>query len=199
MKKKLIFIWLLMLETLTSCQSCSSEYKNVNEIIVEELEIPVPLGDPFILLHNGTYYAYGTHSDEGIEVYISDNLKTWKYKGLALNKKDSWADRWFWAPEVYEVNGKFYMYYSADEHICVAVADSPVGPFIQNKQEPMIVEEKCPPLENRKAGIAEKLRRRALAVLQSLRAARKSAQHAVVAGQHRDEPVAFADRLLLNN
>lgn len=60
-----------------------------------------------------------------------------------MNKKDSWADRWFWAPEVYEVNGKFYMYYSADEHICVAVADSPVGPFIQNKQEPMIVEEKC--------------------------------------------------------
>ena len=76
MKKKLIFIWLLMLGTLTSCQSCSSEYKNVNEIIVEELEIPVPLGDPFILLHNGTYYAYGTHSDEGIEVYISDNLGT---------------------------------------------------------------------------------------------------------------------------
>ena len=37
MKKKLIFIWLLMLGTLTSCQSCSSEYKNVNEIIVEEL------------------------------------------------------------------------------------------------------------------------------------------------------------------
>lgn len=102
----------------------------MNEIIVEELEIPVPLGDPFILLHNGTYYAYGTHSDEGIEVYISDNLKTWKYKGLALNKKDSWADRWFWAPEVYEVNGKFYMYYSADEHICVAVADSPVGPYL---------------------------------------------------------------------
>lgn len=55
----------------------------MNEIIVEELEIPVPLGDPFILLHNGTYYAYGTHSDEGIEVYISDNLKTWKYKDVS--------------------------------------------------------------------------------------------------------------------
>ena len=106
----MIFIWLLMLGTLTSCQSCSSEYKNVNEIIVEELEIPVPLGDPFILLHNGTYYAYGTHSDEGIEVYISDNLKTWKYKGLALNKKDSWADRWFWAPEVYEVPHVYFVW-----------------------------------------------------------------------------------------
>ena len=75
MKKKLIFIWLLMLGTLTSCQSCSSEYKNVNEIIVEELEIPVPLGDPFILLHNGTYYAYGTHSDEGIEDEKQDITK----------------------------------------------------------------------------------------------------------------------------
>ena len=26
---------------------------------------PVPLADPFILLDNGTYYAYGTHSADG--------------------------------------------------------------------------------------------------------------------------------------
>ena len=62
---------------------------------------------------------------------------------MALQKKDVWADRWFWAPEVYEVNGKFYMYYSADEHICVATADSPAGPFTQSKKEPMIADEKC--------------------------------------------------------
>lgn len=73
-------------------------------------DVPLLLGDPFIMLHDGTYYAYGTHADEGIEVYTSDDLKTWKYKGMALQKKDVWADRWFWAPEVYEVNGKFYMY-----------------------------------------------------------------------------------------
>ena len=41
------------------------------------------------------------------------------------------------------MNGKFYMYYSADEHICVAVADSPTGPFVQDKKEPMIADEKC--------------------------------------------------------
>ena len=109
---------------------------------------PVPLGDPFILLHEGTYYAYGTHSDKGIEVYVSDNLKTWSRPaqlpdGLALNKKDVWADRWFWAPEVYLVNGIFYMYYSADEHICVATSKSPLGPFKQEKKEPMIADEKC--------------------------------------------------------
>ena len=35
------------------------------------------------------------------------------------------------------------MYYSADEHICVAVGDSPTGPFVQDKKEPMIADEKC--------------------------------------------------------
>jgi beta-xylosidase len=35
------------------------------------------------------------------------------------------------------------MYYSADEHICVATANSPLGPFRQQKKEPMIADEKC--------------------------------------------------------
>ncbi|MCC8172663.1 MAG: glycoside hydrolase family 43 protein [Parabacteroides sp.] len=102
----------------------------------------VPLADPFILLSGGTYYAYGTHSAEGIEVYRSDDLKTWRYQGLALRKEDVWADRWFWAPEVYERNGTFYMYYSADEHICVATSASPLGPFRQAEKKPMLPGEK---------------------------------------------------------
>lgn len=103
----------------------------------------VPLGDPFILLSGGTYYAYGTHSAEGIEVYRSDDLKTWRCHGLALRKDDVWADRWFWAPEVYEWNGTYYMYYSADEHMCVATSDSPLGPFRQAEKKPMWPGEKC--------------------------------------------------------
>lgn len=142
MKKNLVFICLLILGTLVSCQSASSK-KDADNTVTNDVKAPVPLGDPFIMLHDGVYYAYGTHSGEGIEVYTSDDLLTWKYKGIALNKKDSWADRWFWAPEVYAVNGKFYMYYSADEHICVAIADSPAGPFVQEKKEPMITDEKC--------------------------------------------------------
>lgn len=102
----------------------------MNEIIVEELEIFVLLGDLFILLYNGIYYVYGIYLDEGIEVYILDNLKMWKYKGLVLNKKDLWVDCWFWVLEVYEVNGKFYMYYLVDEYICVVVVDFFVGLFI---------------------------------------------------------------------
>jgi beta-xylosidase len=108
----------------------------------------VPLGDPFILLWDGTYYAYGTQSPDGIVVYVSEDLLTWKVPegvpgGLALNKSDVWAERRFWAPEVYFVRNKFYMFYSADEHICVATSDSPLGPFRQTIQEPMIADEKC--------------------------------------------------------
>lgn len=109
-----------------------------NDSVVSE----VPLADPQVILYNGTYYAYGTHSDYGIEVYSSSDLKTWKNMGLALNKVDSYADRWFWAPEVYHIGNLFYMYYSADEHICVATSDSPTGPFVQKSKSPML-SEKC--------------------------------------------------------
>lgn len=108
--------------------------------------MPVTLGDPFIMLHDGVYYAYGTNAERGIEVYTSDDLALWsKAQSLALDADDSWADRWFWAPEVYYVasKDKFFMYYSADEHICVATADSPLGPFGQEVQRPMIEGEKC--------------------------------------------------------
>lgn len=143
MKKSFVYTCFLVMGLMFSAQSCASEYTDPDDLPTVEVELPVPLGDPFILLNNGTYYAYGTNSDEGIEVYTSDDLQTWKYKGMALLKKDSWADRWFWAPEVYEVNGKFYMYYTADEHICVATSTSPAGPFVQEKKEPMLTDEKC--------------------------------------------------------
>jgi len=118
-----------------------------NNKTVSEIK-KVPFGDPFIMLYDGKYYAYGTASPDGILVYVSDDLKTWSVPegakdGLALNKNDVWADKNFWAPEIYYVKGKFYMYYSADEHICVATSDSPLGPFRQEVQKPMIDEEKA--------------------------------------------------------
>lgn len=113
-----------------------------------EKERRVPFGDPFIMLYEGIYYAYGTSETDGIGVYVSEDLKNWRRlengnRRLVLSREDVWGDRWFWAPEVYYVKGKFYMYYSADEHICVATSDSPLGPFRQAEKRPMIEEEKC--------------------------------------------------------
>ena len=124
--------------------SCGNAAENNPE---DESKIPVPLADPFILLHNNTYYAYGTGAEDGIEVMVSHDLKTWKRETndenrLALHKNNSYGDKWFWAPEVYYVNNKFYMYYSAEEHICVATSDSPLGPFKQDEKKPMLEGEK---------------------------------------------------------
>lgn len=125
-----------------------SIFLSCNDDDVSEFEYttPVMLGDPFILLHDGVYYAYGTNASDGIEVFTSNDLNTWsRQPKLALHKRDSYGDRWFWAPEVYYIKekNKFMMYYTAEEHICVASSDSPLGPFVQDEQKPMIENEKC--------------------------------------------------------
>lgn len=131
MKKISLFILLFVS---FSCRPDSPGNKNEH----------VPLADPFIMLYEDTYYAYGTYSDNGIAVFTSDDLKTWeKLPALALDKSNSFGEKWFWAPEVYHIGDKFYMYYSAEEHICAAVSSSPAGPFIQETQQPIIPDERC--------------------------------------------------------
>ena len=108
----------------------------------------MPGADPFVLLHEGVYYMYCTmendeklmgHNDfytavgkqDGYMVYVSEDLQTWENKGFCLTAEDVQGDKWFWAPEIMHKDGKFYMVYSSEEHIGMAVADSPLGPFKQ--------------------------------------------------------------------
>ena len=106
----------------------------------------VPFADPYILLDNNKYYAYGTHAGNGIECYSSDNLREWTFEGLALSSGNTTETRWFWAPEVYNFDGTYYMYFSANEHLYAATSTSPTGPFIQvgsYQMEPLLGSEKC--------------------------------------------------------
>jgi beta-xylosidase len=139
---QLLGLWLC----LTFCYAGNKS----DEMLPQEPEAPpaaeIFFGDPFIMLHDGVYYAYGTASPNGIEVYTSNDLHTWQAapnNRLALHKDDVWATRNFWAPEVNYINGKFYMYFSGDSHICVATSDSPLGPFRQEVKAPMIEDERC--------------------------------------------------------
>ena len=96
--------------------------------------------DPFVILHDGTYYAYGTNAPgEGYRVFTSPDLAHWTDRGFAFHKTDtSWGREHFWAPCVVEHDGAFFLFYSAlgpvapghsSHRICVARADSPLGPF----------------------------------------------------------------------
>lgn len=101
----------------------------------------VLFGDPFVLLYDDTYYAFGTHnSDNGFELYYSSDLKKWsKFSSLILKPSDAHGTKSFWAPEVIysQQDKKFYMYYTANYYSYVAVADSPLGPFLKIGNEPL--------------------------------------------------------------
>lgn len=91
--------------------------------------------DPFILLHEGKYYLYSTNAPDGYLVYESDDLAHWENKGYCLRKEDVKGDKWFWAPEIMYRDGKFYMIYTSEEHLGIAVSDAPTGPFRQEQKQ----------------------------------------------------------------
>ena len=131
MNRKLILSLLLFLPLLALAEGGKSQ---------------VPLADPYILLDGDTYYAYGTNDANGIRCYTSNDLRVWKYEGLALNKANTTETQWFWAPEVYHIGDKYIMYFSANEHLYAATASSPKGPFVQvgtYQMNNLIGNEKC--------------------------------------------------------
>jgi len=138
-KANMIIMPIFYLFFLSLFSSCSDSDNNKDEAPVV-ISYKLPIADPFILYHDNMYYAYGTSSDNGIYVYYSHDLKLWKKQtAMALYKGNSYGEKWFWAPEVYynKENKKFYLNYSAEEHICVATSDSPLGPFVQKEKKPM--------------------------------------------------------------
>ncbi|MDR1860728.1 MAG: glycoside hydrolase family 43 protein [Bacteroidales bacterium] len=131
-----IQVALLLGTAITACDS--------SKVATIQNPLPVPFGDPFILkASNGRFYMYGTSDNiNGFKAYSSDDLQTWHDEGQVYHgaTPNSWTLDCFWAPEVYERNGKFYLWFSANWkenptnegenfRIGVAMSDSPTGPF----------------------------------------------------------------------
>ncbi len=91
--------------------------------------------DPFILLHEGRYFHYATNSGRDFHVLVSDDLCHWEDHGVCLSPDDVLGETDFWAPEVMVHNGRFYMAYTADWNVGIAVSDSPFGPFVQTEKK----------------------------------------------------------------
>lgn len=142
MKKYLI---ILLVFAFFSCQT------NAQKLTIEN-PLPVDFGDPYILkASNGKYYMVGTGGvKDGFKMYSSADLKEWKDEGRIYsgNTEKSWGIANFWAPELYEIDGRFYLLFSADWRenptgeqenfrIGVAVSDSPTGPFTDLYNRPI--------------------------------------------------------------
>ena len=88
-----------------------------------------PIHDPALIIDDdGTWYVYSTglvNRENGgtIQIWSShDDGTTWEYTGTVWEEIPAWIDEHFsdgvlpdnlWAPEIYENDGTFYLYYSA--------------------------------------------------------------------------------------
>jgi beta-xylosidase len=111
--------------------------------------------DPFILEHQGQYFAYATNSGgANVQMASSTDLKTWRAimeeRGPtrlydAMPTLPTWAKAGFtWAPEVLKTQDGFVLYFTARHAVsdlqCVGAATSqnPRGPFISQASEPLV-------------------------------------------------------------
>ena len=155
MSTKLILLTILI-GTLCGV-SCKERVKNSSESenipLTYSNPLEVEFGDPFILDNgDGKYYMYGTGGGavDGFSTYSSTNLQDWDYEGQVYfgNTEDSWTAGNFWAPEVYKIKDRYYLFFSADWknnpagelenfRIGVAVSESPTGPFNELENQPL--------------------------------------------------------------
>ncbi|MGG3467576.1 glycoside hydrolase family 43 protein [Neobacillus pocheonensis] len=113
----------------------------------------IHLRDPFIFPYpkEQKYYLFGTTFADGcgdkdpvFEVFVSENLEDWEGPYVAFQPpKGFWGVRHYWAPEVFEIDGRFYMFATfkggIGEHrgTGILVADHPAGPYFPHSEGPV--------------------------------------------------------------
>lgn len=100
--------------------------------------------DPAPMVYNDTVYVYTSHDEDDTQnnfftmydwrCYSSTDMVNWTDRGVVASLKDlPWTGKTngAWAVQCIERNGKFYLYCPIHgSGICVLVADSPTGPFV---------------------------------------------------------------------
>ena len=116
--------------------------------IIDESAGLTTMRDPMILVHDGRYYLTGTQPpywegvNDGVRMWSSADLEHWEDHGLILKREDMPEDLWcrdrFWAPELFEADGVFYLTFNCRNeskehphfHSCgIAKADKVTGPY----------------------------------------------------------------------
>ena len=112
---------------------------------------PGHYADPEVAVFGDRYWIYPTYSapfDEQtfLDCFSSPDLTDWtKHERIVSTDEIEWANRAVWAPCAVEKDGKYYLFFAANDvkpgeigGIGVAVADSPDGPFADHLSHPLI-------------------------------------------------------------
>ncbi len=111
---------------------------------------PVRAGDypdPSVIRVGADYWATATSGEWAphFPLLHSRDLVNWEVKGYVFATAPGWAKANFWAPEIAQDRGKFFIYYTArqisDNRLAVAVAtaDHPGGPYTDHG--PLVAQE----------------------------------------------------------
>lgn len=99
--------------------------------------LPQYFADPFVFRHGGEYFAVGTGPAEGgvMPMARSLDLVEWTVLPGAIRSPDPALGTDYWAPEIAEHNGTFYLYHSVGfgdkrHKLRVATSDRPEGPYV---------------------------------------------------------------------
>ena len=94
------------------------------------------LPDPSVIRVGKDFYATATSSEWGPEFPIihSRDLVNWEVVGVVFPKRPDWSVGNYWAPEIWQEKGRFYIFYVARKkgaNLCIAAAsaDRPTGPY----------------------------------------------------------------------
>lgn len=118
-----------------------------NALSAQRAILPDFQADPSARVFGDTVWIYPSHDIAGNtgwnmfdwHCFSSTDLKTWTDHGVIFGVKDlTWADKFAWAPDCINRNGKYYFYFPADFQIGVAISNSPSGPFKDALGKPLL-------------------------------------------------------------
>jgi xylan 1,4-beta-xylosidase len=102
--------------------------------------------DPSVIRVGKEYWATATSSEWGPQFPLlhSRDLVNWKIVGPVFTERPDWAVGNFWAPEIAEWKGRYFIYYVARKKggplsLACATADRPEGPYTDHG--PMVSQE----------------------------------------------------------